>query len=310
MSLLYHTIAYSDLGRRLADAASLDLGSIEHREFPDGEHYRRVITPPGGKDVVLVGGTIDDASTLEIYDLGCSLVRHGARSLTFVIPYFGYSTMERAVKPGEVVTAKNRARLLSAIPMAEVGNRLVLVDLHAPGIPYYFEGNLHPFHLYAKPIILDSARELGGSDFVLASTDAGRAKWVESLANNLGVDASFIFKRRLDGERTEVMAMNARVEGRRVVIYDDMIRTGSSLIEAARSYREAGASAVCAIATHGVFPGDSLDRIRASGQIEKIVTTDTHPRARQLEGEFLKVHSIASVIAAFLNANPGASVHF
>jgi len=310
MPLLYHTVAYSHLGQSLALAAGLETGTIENREFPDGEHYRRVITPPGGKDVVLVGGTIDDTSTLEIYDLGCSLVRHGARSLTFVVPYFGYSTMERAVQPGEVVTAKNRARLLSSIPMAEVGNRLVLVDLHAPGLPYYFEGNLHPFHLYAKPLILEAARELGGNDYVLASTDAGRAKWVESLANNLGVDASFIFKRRLDGGRTEVMAMNARVGGRRVVIYDDMIRTGSSLIEAARSYREAGASGVCAIATHGVFPGDSLNRIRSSGQIDMIVTTDTHPRARQLECGFLKVLSIANVIAGFLNADPAASVHF
>ena len=135
MPLLYHTVAYSHLGQSLALAAGLETGTIENREFPDGEHYRRVITPPGGKDVVLVGGTIDDTSTLEIYDLGCSLVRHGARSLTFVVPYFGYSTMERAVQPGEVVTAKNRARLLSSIPMAEVGNRLVLVDLHAPGLP-------------------------------------------------------------------------------------------------------------------------------------------------------------------------------
>lgn len=310
MPLLFHTLAYEDLGRALASAAQLEIGSIENREFPDGEHYRRVITPPGGKDVVLVGGTIDDSSTLEIFDLGCSFVRHGARSLTFVMPYFGYATMERAVRPGEVVTAKNRARLLSAIPMAEVGNRLILIDLHAPGLPYYFEGNLHPFHLYAKPLILEAAKELGGNDYVLASTDAGRAKWVESLANNLGVDASFIFKRRLDGGRTEVMAMNARVDGRRVVIYDDMIRTGSSLIEAARSYRQAGASSVCAIATHGVFPGESLERIRSSGQIDTIVTTDTHPRARQLECEFLKVRSIANIIAGFLNADPAASVHF
>jgi len=72
MPLLYHTVAYSHLGQSLALAAGLETGTIENREFPDGEHYRRVITPPGGKDVVLVGGTIDDTSTLEIYDLGAA----------------------------------------------------------------------------------------------------------------------------------------------------------------------------------------------------------------------------------------------
>jgi len=110
--------------------------------------------------------------------------------------------MERAVKPGEVVTAKTRARLFSAVPLAAAGNRVFLVDLHAEGIPHYFEGGIRPVHVYAKPVVVDLARRLGGDDIVLACTDAGRAKWVESLANEMGVPASFVFKRRLDGTLT------------------------------------------------------------------------------------------------------------
>lgn len=97
-------------------------------------------------------------------------------------------------------------------------------------------------HLYAKSIVLDAIRELGGSSYVLGATDAGRAKWVESLANELNVSAGFVFKRRLDGAHTEVVAMNANIRDRGVVIYDDMIRTGSSLIQAAESFRAAGAT--------------------------------------------------------------------
>ncbi|MGC4004381.1 MAG: hypothetical protein QM811_15205 [Pirellulales bacterium] len=132
-----------------------------------------------------------------------------ACALTLIVPYFGYSTMERSIKPGEVVTAKARARLLSMIPSASWGNRIVLLDLHVPGLMHYFEGAVRPFHLYAKELVTAASRRLGGDDFVLACTDSGRAKWVESLANDLGVEASFVFKRRLDGERVEVAAVSA-----------------------------------------------------------------------------------------------------
>jgi ribose-phosphate pyrophosphokinase len=208
--------------------------------------------------------------------------------------------MQRAVKPGEVVTAKTRARLFSAVPLAAAGNRVFLVDLHAEGIPHYFEGGIRPVHVYAKPVIVDLARRLGGDDIVLACTDAGRAKWVESLANELGVPASFVFKRRLDGSHTEVTAMSAVVAGKSVVIYDDMIRTGGSLIAAARAYKDAGAVKLTAIATHGVFPGDALQRLTETGLFSAIACTDTHPRARELAGSSLYVAGIAGVLTRAL----------
>jgi ribose-phosphate pyrophosphokinase len=302
--LVFSTQGYAYLRDDLARTGPFDLGVIEVSTFPDGERYQRVSTPVSGRDVVLVGGTVSDADTLELYDVACSVVKYGARSLALVIPYFGYSTMERAVKTGEVVTAKTRARLFSSIPLADAGNRVFLVDLHAEGIPHYFEGGIRPVHVYAKPVIVDLARRLSGEDMVLACTDAGRAKWVESLANEMGVPASFVFKRRLDGSHTEVIAMSAAVTGKSVVIYDDMIRTGGSLIAAARAYKSAGAVKLTAIATHGVFPGDALERLRETGLFSAIACTDTHPRARELAGASLHVAPIASVLARALEENP------
>jgi ribose-phosphate pyrophosphokinase len=163
-------------------------------------------------------------------------------------------------------------------------------------IAYYFEGGICPVHVYARDVIVDAARRMGGGDFVLACTDAGRAKWVESLANDMGVTAAFVYKRRLSGDRTEVTGVSAHVRDKAVVIYDDMIRTGGSLLGAARAYHNAGAARVSALTTHGIFPGDALDRLRTSGLITEVVATDTHPRAEALKSDFLKVTSVTNLL--------------
>ncbi len=305
--LAFTTPAYRYLFEELCELGGFDRGEVEVRRFPDGERYQRIVSNVAGRDVLMLGGTISDNDTLELYDLACSISKYGAESLTLCIPYFGYSTMERAVRAGEVVTAKTRARLLSAIPAAYAGNRVVLLDLHVSSIAHYFEGNVAALHVYGKPLIKQAALELAdGDDFVLACTDAGRAKWVESLANDLGVPASFVFKRRLDGSRTEVQAVSAQVEDRFVLIYDDMIRTGSSLINAARAYKDAGARRIAALTTHGLFPGDALRRIHDTGLFESIVASNSHPRAQELADDFLHVRSVAPLLHEAIGAQKEA----
>jgi len=299
--LLYASRNYDDLGQRLAAKSQVELGEVEAREFPDGERYRRIVTPCRGRDVILLAGTVTDADTLALYDVACASVYYGARRLSILLPFFGYSTMERAIRPGEVVTAKTRARLLSSIPDAAMGNEIIMLDLHVEGITHYFEGSMQPRHLSARPLIAELARGLGGDDFVLACTDAGRAKWVEALANELGVACAFAYKRRLGGADTEVIGVSERVAGKKVVIYDDMIRTGSSLMGAAEAYIEAGATEVSALTTHGVFPGEALSDLRKSGLFAAIACTDSHPRARELADSFLQVHSIATLLADSLH---------
>ncbi len=303
-ALVFGTRSYAYLQRAIAVAAGHGLGEVERTTFPDGELGLRIVTPVGGRNAVLVGGTASDSDTLELYDLACGLVQDGARSLVLAIPFFGYATMERMARPGEVVTAKTRARLLSSIPTPGSGSRVLLLDLHSDGVPYYFEGALRPFHLRATSIIMDTARRLAGSrPMVVACTDAGRAKWVETLANKLGVRASFVFKRRTDGATTEVTAVSAQVQGAHVVIYDDMIRTGGSLLGAARAYQAAGAAGISVITTHGLFVGDALARLRASGLFEAIVCTDSHPRALALADDFLQVASVAPIFVEHLRSS-------
>ena len=302
-SLVFSTASYGYLQESLCSYGHCEAGEVETRPFPDGERYLRILTESVGRDVVVLGGTINDTDTLTLYDLACATVGAGARTLTLVIPFFGYQTMERRVKKGEVVVAKTRARLFSSIPPAGLGNRVALMDLHSEGIPHYFSGEVRPVHLSARSLLLDEIRRVGGKEFVLGATDAGRAKWVESLANDLGVEGAFIFKRRHDDGTTEAASMNADVRGRKVVIYDDMIRTGGSLIGAARAYLDAGATETAAVATHGVLPGEAFRRLADSGLFTHLVCTDSHPRSLELAQEpQLDVVSIAGILAEFLNA--------
>jgi len=300
-TLLFATQAYAPL-QRLICSDQVREGDLERDSFPDGERYLRVSTPVRGRRVAVLGGTIDDAATLELFDLAGALVLEGAAALTLLIPYFGYSTMERQAKAGEVVTAKLRAHLLSSIPRPAGGLQVVLVDLHAPGLPYYFEGTIRPVHLFPTRLLCEAIRTCAEHEpYVVGAVDAGAAKRVQHLANVLGVEAGFVFKRRHSGSQVSFTALAASVEGKRVVLCDDMVRTGGSLIQAARAYLDAGATSVAAVATHGVLPPGALDRLQASEVLDCLVVTDSHPRALAQRGGFLRVVTIAGLLERWLH---------
>jgi len=299
--ILFNIKQYKYLAEKVMACGQFEQGLLETDNFTDGERYQRILTNVDNRDVVIIGGTVNDESTLELFDLASSLVSYGAASLSLVIPYFGYSTMERAVLSGEIVTAKARAMLLSAIPRSNKGNRIYLFDIHSEGIPYYFENGLYPVHVYCKSIVMQAATEYGGNNFVMASTDAGRAKWVESLANELGVNAAFILKRRLKGDHTEVSTINADVAGKTVIIYDDMIRSGGSIINAAKSYKDAGAADIFVITTHGLFVNDGLQKLKDCGIIKKLICTDSHVNVSRLgSDDFVDIRSIDKLICETL----------
>lgn len=296
--LLFTIPSYAYLEPAFLAAGDFEHGEIERKNFPDGERYLRILPDLYGRDVVLLGGTPSDADWLDVFDLACGIARGGARSLAIVMPYFGYSTMERAVLPGEVVVAKTRARLLSAIPAPEGGTHLFLFDLHTDGIEFYLDDRILSRHVYGAPIITAKIVEkMKGTPFVLGSCDAGRAKWVQSLARDLKVEPAFVYKRRDDGG-TSITGINADVKGREVVVYDDMIRTGSSLVQAGKAYLAAGATKVHAIASHLVLPNNAVDKIRASGVFTTIMGTDSHPGSQNLPEE--DIVSIAPRLVACL----------
>jgi ribose-phosphate pyrophosphokinase len=298
---LLSTVSSVVFAARLAQLLKIPVAQVERQQFPDGELYLRLPLADRfsllGQDVVIVGATESQTSIDEVFRLGCAAVEDGARSLLLVIPYFGYSTMERATRPGEVVSAKSVARQLSAIPRATRGNWVLLTDLHAAGIVHYFEGNTVAMELYAEPCIVEAIGRLSLSRPCLASTDMGRAKWVEVFANRLQAPVALIHKKRLSGSQTKINAVVGDVGGMDVVIFDDMIRTGGSLLQAAEAYQKAGARSVFAVATHLVLPPGTVERLEAS-PLERIIGTDTHPNHQLVVGRArFEVVSVAGLFA-------------
>lgn len=287
--LLFSIPSYAYLEPSFLALGDFEHGKTERKYFPDGERYLRILSDLWGRDVIVLGGTPTDVDWLEVFDLACGIARAGARSLAIVIPYFGYQTMERAVRTGEVVVAKSRARLLSSIPAPEGGTRIFLFDLHTDGIEFYLDDRVLTRHIYGAPMITKKIQErMGDTRFVLGACDAGRAKWVQSLARDLKVEPAFVYKTRDSGSGAlAVTGVNADVRGKEVVVYDDMIRTGSSLVQAAKAYLAAGATKVHAIASHLVLPGEALESLRASGVFASIMGTDSHPGSQKLPKEDL-----------------------
>jgi ribose-phosphate pyrophosphokinase len=298
---LVSTISSLPFAERLASHLGVPVAPVQREHFPDGESYLRFGLDGWfsllGRHVVIVGATESEASIDEVYRLGMAAAKHGALSIVLVIPYFGYSTMERAVRPGEVVTAKTIARQLSALPRASRGNWVLLMDLHSAGIVYYFEGDTVALELYAEAKVVAAIERLGLSSLCLASTDMGRAKWVEVFANRLHAPVALIHKKRVSGSQTRVSAVVGEVAGRDVVIFDDMIRTGGSLLQAADAYMQAGARSVQAVATHLVLPPGTVERLEAS-PLERIIGTDTHPHHQLVAGRpRFEIVSVADLFA-------------
>ncbi len=255
------------------------IGKVDYKVFQDNEFYQRIISDVRGREVVIVSGTISDTDTLEIYDLAAGCAQYGALSIELVIPFYGYSTMERAAKYGEIVKAKSRAILLSEIPPTALGTKIFLFDLHSEGLTYYFNSNINTYHLRAETIWKSWILGLNESSLVIGSTDAGRAKWVEKLAQETHAEAAFIYKKR-DDLGVKVSAINADVENKTVIVYDDMIRSGSSMIQAIKCYQEQGAKKIYCIATHGLMLDNSTERILELG-VERLAITNSHPNATQ-----------------------------
>lgn len=257
----------------------LQINALERKTFPDGETYLRFTQSTHNGHLILVGNTNDDTVLVEMHALAWQAVHDGVAKITVVIPYFGYSTMERATKEGEVVRAKTQAVLLSHLPKPPQGIHIVVCDLHSEGIPHYFEQGIKVTHLYAQSLFVRYLSERNIPKLVLGTADSGRIKWVESYAKELNVEMAFILKRRDDATHTEIQGVGgASVRGKTVFLFDDMIRTGGSIAKAVETYKKAHAREVIVGTTHLILtrkqPALVLKRIAQAGA-SCIVTTDT-----------------------------------
>ena len=279
----------------LADKVAAELGIVctpmIQKKFADGETYHAFPCDVSGRDIVIIAATHTDSALQELLDLIAGARYWNARSVNVVIPYLGYSTMERS-KPGsgEIPKGITRTRLI----FRTRPNYVAFVDLHSEAVLHAHSGEVKTRHLWTEELVAKKIQDMALTDYVLVSPDYGFSKRVALLAGILNCPHTAANKDRYDVDKTIVSQLSSAVRGKTAIICDDMIRTGGSMLQTADRCYEAGAADVMFMATHLVLSGNARERFQEKG-IHRIIGADTFPGTKS--DDLLEVYSVAPVVA-------------
>jgi len=283
------------LTERICKYLDLSVGQGHTDMFPDGEIIVKIDEDVRGRDCFVVQSTYHpvNAHLMELLIYIDCLVRASARSITAVVPYFGYARQDRKDEGRVPITAKLVANL-----MATAGcDRVVALDLHAAQVQGFFD--IPVDHMLAAPVIVDYIESIRDelSELVLVSPDVGNVKTANMYANMLGGDLAIIDKRRRSGSEVVSANLIGDVKDRTVLMVDDMISTAGTVCNAAELVMERGARNVIVGATHAVLVGLAMERLQES-PISRVIVTDTIPcgeRCRPIENKLVEL-SVAELI--------------
>ena len=285
------------LADNIARHLGVPLGNINLGSFPDGETSVRIDEDVRGRDVFVVQPTCPDVNQnlMELLLILDAFKRASPARLTAVIPYYGYARQDRKDMGRVPISAKLVADLLTAAG----ANRVLCLDLHAAQIQGFF--NIPVDHLYAVKEITAHVKSLGipTEDLVVVSTDEGNVKKALAYQKRLGGQIAVVDKRRTSAEETRVAhLLGAPVANKTVVLFDDMVSTASSMVNAVEVARRHGAKRIYVCATHGLFSGPAVEKLRES-PIEQIAITDSVPIPKDKVDRLpnLKVISVAPLLA-------------
>jgi ribose-phosphate pyrophosphokinase len=288
--------ASTDLGIKLAAELGLDFTSMIRKDFADGENYHAFPEDIAGKVLIIVASTHTEDSHQELMDIIQGGRYYNAASVNVVIPYLGYSTMERAKRGSfEIPKGVTRTRqIFRARP-----NFVAFVDLHSEAVLHAHAGDISTKHIWTGDLVVDHLKRMNLKEFVLVSPDYGYSKQVAKLASLLNCSHTAADKDRYDTDKTIVSQVSGVVKGKTAVICDDMIRTGGSIIQTAERCLEAGAVDVAVLATHLVMAGEARQRFLKSS-ISKIIGSDSFPGRKS--DDLLEVYSLAPLLARILRS--------
>ena len=294
------------LAEAIAKSYGQELGKVTFSKFSDGEFQPSFEQTVRGDDVFIVQSTIPPTENLmELLMMIDAAKRASARKIIAVIPYFGFARQDRKDKPRVPIGAKLVANLLTAAG----ANRIVAMDMHADQIQGFFD---LPFdHMYASSIFVPYLQSLNLENLVMASPDTGGAKRAAAYAKFLNTDLVICFKQRKKANVISDMQVIGDVEGKDVVLVDDIIDTGGTLKKASDMMMEQGATSVRAMCTHGVLSGNAYKNLRESS-LKEIILTDTIP-LRNTSCDKINVLSTANLFADVINRianNESISEHF
>ena len=282
--------SHPELAQDLCDYLGTELVNADVTRFKDGEIGVRTYETVRGADVFVVQPTSPpvNENLMELLVIIDALRRASARRITAVIPYYGYARQDRKARPRDPITSKLVANLLT-----QAGARRVLsIDFHAPQIQGFFD--IPVDHLYASPIMVDYFKDFDRSDLIAVAPDVGSVKRVRSFAESLNIPMAIIDKRRPKPNVAEVMNVIGEVDGKNVILLDDIIDTAGTISAAAEVLKDKGAKEVYACGTHALFSGPAVDRLKEA-PITKIIVTNTIAQ-KDHDLDNLEVLSVAPLV--------------
>lgn len=281
----------TELARKIADELEIEFTSMIRKEFADKEIYHAFPEDIDGKKLVIIASTPDQNAHQELMDLIQGGRYYNADSVNVVIPYLGYSTMERAKRGSfEIPKGVTRTRqIYRAHP-----DFVAFVDLHSEAVLHAHGGDISTKHIWTGDLVVNHLQKMELESFVLVSPDYGFSKQVAKLASLLNCPHTAADKDRYDTDKTIVSQISSVVKGKTAVICDDMIRTGGSIIQTAERCLDAGAKDVAVLATHLVMAGEARQRFLES-PITKVIGSDTYPGTKT--DDLLEVYTVAPLLA-------------
>jgi ribose-phosphate pyrophosphokinase len=292
--MLFSGRSNPELAERIADKLGVTLGEVELKTFANGETYVRYDDSIRGSDAFIIqsGNPPVNDHLVELLIMIQAAKLASAKRITAVVPWYPYSRQDKKSRPREPITARLVADFLEAAGV----DRVLTMDLHAGQIQGFF--NVPVDHMTALPLFATLYRDKGlyGDKVVAVSPDPGRAKMARRFGQMLEADLAIMNKVRPEHDTAEVTEVIGSVEGKVAILSDDMIVTGGTLIAGADALKEAGATEVYACATHGLFPGNSFEKIAASSLAE-VTVTDTVPIDKLNQPDKINVISVSKLLA-------------
>jgi ribose-phosphate pyrophosphokinase len=265
------------LAKAVCDYLDVPLGGAQIDRFPDGEKIIRVEDDVRGRDCFVIQSTcrpVDEHLMELLIYLDC-LRRASAKRVTAVIPYFGYARQDRKDEGRVPITAKLVANLITAAG----ADRILAIDLHAQQLQGFFD--IPVDHLTGELVLSKYFRDKKIEQLTVVSPDVGNIKIASRYASHLGGDLAIVHKKRLSGSEVQAQELIGAVEGRNVLMCDDMITTAGTVCSAANLVKERGARNIYIGATHGVFAPGAVEKL-SKAPIDEVVVTDTIPLAAEV----------------------------
>ncbi|HTD68528.1 MAG TPA: ribose-phosphate pyrophosphokinase [Candidatus Limnocylindria bacterium] len=295
------------LSEAIAKNIGIELGKCTVSSFPDGETFVKIEENVRGEDVYLVQSTCPPTNhnLMEMFIMIDALRRASAARITAVIPFYGYARQDRKDQPRVPITAKLVANLL----VTAGANRVLTMDLHAQQIQGFFD--IPVDHLYAAPVIYEYLKTRDLKNFIVVSPDVGGLKMAYAYSQFLDSELAIVAKRRKSASEVESMGIIGDIDGRNILLVDDLTETAGTLTQAAALLQKSGAKQILACVSHALLNDTGIDRLRKSN-IDELITTDTVLRpaiagvkittlsVAGLLGEAIKrIHSNSSVTSLF-----------